>query len=177
MVNLNGRTNINAVPNHQPAGANGPTSVCDARDVAVGDNHRHQSSGCDLSVGSALSQALVRDLVRTWRHARDHQHPTLPALYSVLHARGYDMMPLAFDSLLRASEMCLERPLIAHANTKLGADEQLIFDLLARQSLAQVGVVSQGRPGMIQVFNCTLRSVWIMMSMRSSGRPSAPSAH
>ncbi len=113
------------------------------------------------AIQQASLVAIVRDVARCWRRARDENHSVIPCLTEALRRYRSEMLAPAFASLLALYEAAFGRRLSVGTGPDLAEDEMRLAGWL------QDGVVIRDiaiRSEMSGLFDCAIRSTRIMMS-------------
>lgn len=113
--------------------------------------------------GPLSAPALILDVARCWREARDKGEPVQPCLFAALRSYDCDILAPVFDSLMMLCETALGRTLRVGTHDAVSDDEALLLDLLdgARHARA----CFECADGLVTTLDCALCSTRIMLRL------------
>jgi len=112
---------------------------------------------------TAMSAMLI-EVARCWREARDSGKAVQPSLFTLLSRHGHDMLAPVFDSLMTLSEAVSGKRIAVGSGPDLSEDEHRLIRLLeGTGTLPRKG-------GLALSLDCAVRSLQILM-MRTVTMP------
>ena len=118
--------------------------------------------------GADDTSALLIEVARCWREARDLGRPVQPSLFAMLSRTGRGMLAPVFDSLMTPAETMFGRPLATGDGPDVSEDEHQLIGLLLGKEVRSRGT------GPVAALDCAIESTHIML--RITGTPMSATA-